>query len=260
MLKQYKMKQEIKILVFDIETAPNEGYTWGKYEQNVIQFTHNWYMLCFAAKWLNQKKVYTAKLPDFKLYKREKDNDREVVKALWHLLDEADVVVAHNGNKFDIKKSNARFAYHGLPPPSSYASIDTLLVAKRYFKFDSNHLTDLGTFFKIGNKLHHEGFSLWTKCMAGNKRAWRKMIKYNIQDIILLEKLYLKLLPWITNHPNRALYDCKPNACPNCGQTNLIKNGLYYTRIQTYQRWRCKDCGASATSRTPIKQEKPEVK
>ena len=253
-------QKEAKILIFDIETAPNEGYTWGKYEQNVIEFTQDWYMLCFAAKWLGEKKVHTAKLNDFNLYKKDKKNDKEVLKKLWDLLDQADVVVAHNGNRFDIKKSNARFVYHGLPPPSFYHSIDTLTVARRYFKFSSNKLDDLCAYFGIGNKLHHEGFGLWKKCMAGERKAWNKMMKYNVQDIQILEKLYLKLRPWITNHPNRALLDGNSRACPNCGEDKLQKKGLRYTRTNVYQRWICTKCGAQCSGRTPEKSEKPMVK
>jgi len=249
-----------KILVFDIETAPNLGYTWGKYEQNVIQFKDDWYILCFAAKWLGEKKVITSKLTDFKIFNEDKKDDFQVVKELWKLLDEADVVIAHNGDKYDIKKSNARFIYHGLPAPSSYQSIDTLKLAKKYFGFSSNKLDDLGKFFKIGKKVEHEGFELWLKCMIGDKTAWKHMIKYNIQDIILLEKLYYKFLPWITNHPNLGLYQGKMCACPNCGSTNLMKNGLRYNKTTVHQRWRCKECFANSQSVRSEKIDKPEVK
>ena len=39
-----------KILLIDIETAPNLGYIWGKYEQNVIDYKTEWYLLSFCAK------------------------------------------------------------------------------------------------------------------------------------------------------------------------------------------------------------------
>ena len=75
-----------KILIFAIETAPNLGYIWGKYEQNVIDYKHEWYMLCFAAKWLDKKRIITSKLNDFKLFKKDSQNDLEVIKVLWKLL------------------------------------------------------------------------------------------------------------------------------------------------------------------------------
>lgn len=249
-----------KILVFDIETAPNLGYIWGKYEQNVIDYDNEWYMLCFAAKWLNKKQVITSKLSDYKMFNRDKKNDLEVVKALWTLLDEADVVITHNGDSFDIKKANARFVYHGLNAPSSYKTIDTKKLAKKYFKFNSNKLDDLGKHFGIGEKVKHEGFELWLKCMEGNKKAWNDMIRYNKQDVVLLEKLYKKLLPWITNHPNVGIYQGKEYACPNCGSNKVQRQGFKYTKSNVYQRWQCQECFSWSQS---IKSEtiiKPKLK
>ncbi|MCK5624953.1 ribonuclease H-like domain-containing protein [Candidatus Pacearchaeota archaeon] len=250
-----------KILIFDIETSPNLGYIWGKYEQNVIDFKDEWYMLCFAAKWLNNKKIITSKLSDYKLYKKDKQNDLEVIKELWKLLDEADVVIAHNGDQFDIKKSNARFIYHGLNSPSSYKSIDTKKVAKRYFNFNSNKLDDLGKYLNVGRKIKHEGFDLWLGCMNGDKKSWNKMIQYNKQDVLLLERVYKRFLGWIINHPNYGLYQGEQFACPNCGSKNLIRRGFAYTKINTYQRWICKNCGAQSQSRRCEKDTiKPRLK
>ncbi len=55
-----------KILVFDIETSPSLGYVWGKYKQYVIEFEQEWNMLCFAYKWLGEKKIHSKALPDYK--------------------------------------------------------------------------------------------------------------------------------------------------------------------------------------------------
>src|ERR1700688_4966752 len=103
--------KHLKILLLDIETSPNLGWVWGKYQQDIIKFNKEWFILCFAAKWLDQSQIITKRLPDYNLYKKDSENDREVVRALWELLDEADVVVAHNGDEFDIKKINARIVF-----------------------------------------------------------------------------------------------------------------------------------------------------
>ncbi len=233
-----------KILLFDIETAPNLGYVWGKYDQNVIEFESEWYVLCFAYKWLGDKKTHSHGLPQYKLYAKEKDNDYEVIKKMHELFNEADIVIAHNGNKFDIKKINARFLYHGFNPPKPYAQIDTLLVARRYFAFTSNKLNDLAVLLKLGKKAETGGFELWKNCLYGVESAWTKMLKYCKQDVVLLEKVYLKLLPWIKNHPNVGLLEGNIGTCPNCGSTNGEKRGFRYTTSATYQRIQCKDCTA----------------
>jgi len=253
--KERKMKKSIapprggtkpKILLFDIETAPTLGYVWGLWDQNIgLNMIHsNWYVLCWAAKWLDEKKVMTSALPDFPLYKREKENDREVMKALWKLLDEADIVIGQNGDAFDIKKSNARFIQHGMNPPTPYKTVDTLKVAKKYFKFDSNKLDHLGEVLGLGKKMQTGGFDLWKGCLSGDPKSWKKMVDYNVQDVELLEKVYLKMRPWMVNHPNFNVYQGSQWNCPNCGSPNCQKRGYTHTRVSVSRRWQCKDCGA----------------
>lgn len=223
-----------------MEVAPSLGYTWGAWEQNVIEFKKDWFILSFSAKWLGEKEVISYSLPDFPLYKRDKTNDREIVKKLWELFDKAEVLVAHNGDSYDQKKSFARFLIHNLPPPSPYKTIDTLKLARRYCKFDSNRLDDLARQLKLGRKVIHTGKDLWFKCMAGDLKAWKMMVRYNKMDVILLEKLYLKLRPFVQNHPHYVGY----KTCHNCGSPRVIKRG--FDRLVGFrkQRYCCQSCGA----------------
>ena len=200
-------------------------------------------MLSFAYKWLGERQVKAFALPDFKGYKAGSENDEQLVKALWKLFDEADVLIAHNGDQFDIKKANARFAYYNLPPPSPYKTIDTKKVAKKYFNFTSNKLDDLGAYFGFGRKMVHTGFDLWKRCMAGDLKAWKKMVAYNKRDVVLLEKIYLHLRPWIQGHPNTAVLK-GVSGCPNCGGTHLQKRGTGINKTGTYIRYQCIDCAA----------------
>ena len=233
------MKQ--KILLFDLENSPNLGWVWQKYEQDVMRFDKEGVMLSFAYKWLGEKTVKAHALPDFRLYKKDKLNDTELVKVLHKLFNEADVIIAHHGDNFDIKKSNAYFAKAGLLPPTPYKTVDTRKVAKRYFRFNSNKLDDLGQYLDLGKKLPTGGIDLWFDCMAGDKKAWKKMVAYNKQDVVLLEKVYLKLLPWITNHPDVGI---DLDKCKNCAGSNFMKRGISVQRNGRYQRLQCSDCGA----------------
>ncbi len=235
----------MKILLFDIETSPNLGYIWGKYEQDVLQYVRQGSMLSFAYKWLDEKFVHARSLPDFPLYKKDKFNDKELIKELWDLLDEADVVIAHNGDAFDIKKVNAFFAKAGLTPPSPYQTVDTLKVARNNFKFNSNKLDDLGDYLGIGRKYETGGFGLWKGCMDGDSESWRKMVKYNKQDVVLLELVYKQLRPWIKNHPRLYQLDC----CPNCGSDRLQKRGTFKTISGTRQKYWCINCGKWPTGK-----------
>jgi len=231
-------KDKPKVLIYDIENTPNLGYVWGKWQQDVLAYEKESYMLSFAYKWQGERKVRCLSLLDFN---DRPGCDKGLVKALWALFDEADVVIAHNGDKFDQKKTNARFAVHGLKPPSPYKSIDTLKVARKYFKFNSNKLDDLGRVLKVGRKIKHQGIALWLDCMAGKRAAWKIMIKYNKMDVVLLEKVYLRLRAWIDNHPNIARVN-RPDACPKCGSGQFKSHGWRYTKTRRYRRFRCLSC------------------
>lgn len=245
------MKEKSKILLIDIETFPDVAYVWGKYEQDVIAFQQDWYMLSFAYKWLGEKETHVWALPDFKTYKKNPIDDKELCKKLWDLLDEAEIVIAHNGIQFDIKKSNVRFLTNGMKPPTPYKVVDTKIEAKRYFKFDSNRLDDLGQYLDLGRKMMTGGFDLWLGCGNNNKEAWKHMKEYNKKDVELLEKIYIKLLPWMETHPNMNLINGNNNGCPNCGSKDLHKRGFATTRVAKFQRWQCQKCGA--WSRSPLK-------
>ena len=120
------MSNQPKILLLDIENSPNLAYVWGKYQQDVVQFEREWFILSYAYKWLNDTKVQAKALPDYKkVFKKDSTNDEELLKDLWKILNEADIIIAHNGDEFDIKKINARFVFHGLTPPAPYKTIDT---------------------------------------------------------------------------------------------------------------------------------------
>ena len=238
-----KEKLEHKTLLVDLETAPNLGYCWQKWETDIVSFKEDWYILSFAYKWLGEKETKVVSLPQFKTFKKDKSNDKELCKKLWELFDEAEVIIAHNGNSFDIKKSNSRFIFHDFTPPTPYKTIDTKLEAKRYFRFDSNKLDDLGQYLNLGRKINAGGFDTWLGCMNGDQKSWDKMCEYNKQDVILLEKIYLKLRGWMTSHPNLNLINSETCLCPNCGSKKLYKQGFAITRVSKRQRFQCQDCG-----------------
>ena len=237
-------KNRASILLFDIETMANLGWVWGKWEQDVIAFKKPWYMLSFAYKWLGERGVKAYALPDFRGYKKDRANDKLLCEKLWELFDEADIILAHNGDAFDIKKANMRFLKHGFLPPSPYKQLDTKKIAKRYFKFDSNSLNELAKNLGIGRKIPHEGWDLWFGCAErDDPKSWAKMVKYNKHDVLLLEAVYLKMRAWVNNHPNLNVFNETVEQCPNCGG-NLFRRGFAVSRVRRYQRFQCNKCGA----------------
>jgi hypothetical protein len=236
----------MKILLFDIETSPILANIWGLWtETRDFKFVDvDWYVLSWSAKWLNSKTTIVKSLPDYPNYKKNPQDDSALLKELWSLLDEADIVIGHNAQKFDVKKINTRFLINGMLPPSNYRVIDTLLIAKRHFAFTSNRLDTLGQILGLGKKVDTGGFSLWKGCLENDSKCWSKMRMYNKQDVVLLEKVYLKLRPYMNNHPNTNLdLICDTPACPICGSKQLVRRGYAYTNTSKYARVRCSDCG-----------------
>lgn len=234
-----------KILVLDCETSPLITYSWGMYQEltNTEMIKEDWYILCWAAKFVGTNKIYSNKLPDYKGYKTNPKNDKAMLLDLWNLMDEANIIVGQNIRKFDLRKINARFIFHKIPPPSPYRIVDTLEVAKFNFGFTSKKLGEIGKFLKVGQKESTGGFELWKKCLAGDKDAWNKMESYCQQDVVLNEKVYLKMLPYIMNHPNLNLYANEgEQVCPKCGSKNIERRGFTYTGQGKYQRCFCKGC------------------
>jgi DNA polymerase elongation subunit (family B) len=231
-----------KIVFIDIETAPSLGWVWGKWEQNVIDFKRDWYILSFAYKVAGEKKIVTRGLIDYAGYRKDIDksgNDEALVQDLWKVFDEADILIGHNGDSFDIRKANSRFLVHKLPPPTLYKTVDTLKIARRSFKFDSNKLDDLGRYLGVGRKLPNTGFNLWKGCMQGDAKSWKQMKEYNKHDVELLEKVYYLLRAWAPTHPN---VNKGENACPKCASFNVQKRGFSYTLQRQQQRFQCLSC------------------
>ena len=232
-----------RILVVDIETSPLVAYSWGpKWETNLIRVLVQSQVICYSAKWVGGKQV-TKALPDYKGYRPgiERLDDKRLVKDLHTLLSEADIVIGQNSNDFDLRTLNARFAYHGMAPPPPYKTVDTKREAKRHLRMPSNALDDMGDYFGLGRKKEHEGFALWEGCIAGEAASWKKMREYNAQDVILTEKLYEKLRPFMVSHPNVGMFS-EEAVCPACGGDNLQWRGYSRTVSAVYRRFQC-ECG-----------------
>jgi len=223
----------LKVLLYDIETTPNLSYVWGQWEQNVIAHKEEGKLLCYAYKWLGEKKTYAVGLNTKKYH--------ALVSSLHDLFSEADIIIAHNGDQFDIKMSNRFFLKEGLKPPHQYKTIDTKKLAKSKFKFNSNKLNDLGEYLELGKKINTGGFELWQGCMSGDRQSWKKMLAYNVQDVVLLEKVYLTLRPWC-KHPNLNAMNGY-NKCSVCQSNHVQHRGFGMNSSGKYQRFQCMSCG-----------------
>lgn len=238
-----------KILLFDIETAPLKAFVWSRWKQNIYldQTISEWFMITWSAKWLYDPNVMGSALTPEEI---KREDDSRITKEIWTLLDEADIIIGHNSKRFDTPKLNSRFILNGLNPPLPYRQIDTKEVSARQFGFSSNKLDALAGYFGIEHK-DDTDFNLWVKCLEGDQEALDYMLKYNKKDVTILEEVYIKLRPWVKNHPNLSVYvETHDTTCPYCTSKNVYKTGdHHFTQVNRYDVLRCGDCGGISRKR-----------
>lgn len=225
-----------RTLVFDLETSPAKGYAFGKYDQTLLGWESRdtiGNLMCIAYRWLDEKKTHVVSLQDV-------EGEKALLEILWGLFDTADVLLGHNIDNFDIKYANGRFFFHGMQPPSSYETIDTLKIARRRFRFPSNSMDDLAFFLGLDGKIETGGKKLWLNCMKGDPKAWKLMKKYNKQDVDLNIEIYQKMMGWGLKSIHTD--NLRP-ACPDCSSNHVQKAGPSVVNGTQHQRWKCMDCG-----------------
>lgn len=223
------------ILVCDIETSPSKGYFWRLFDENigVNQVIEPGRILCWSAKWVGKKEVFFAS---------ERMGRKAMLSRLRDLLLWADAVVTYNGDKFDLCKIRGEMVLAGLDPLPKITSID-LIRSVRGFGFLSNRLEFIGPLLKAGAKIKHEGFPLWTACLAGDEAAWKRMRRYNEQDVRLTERAYKALRPYMLTHPRFDPFEEKRPTCKQCGSAKVQFRGRYYTQRCQSRRFVCLKCG-----------------
>lgn len=249
---QEKKPEDMKVLVFDIETLPIVAYVWKVWDENIgmNQIIKDWCVLSWSAKWLGDDKIISDVLTPKEVSKRD---DKRLVGAFWKLLDEADVVIAHNGKRFDIRKLNTRFWKNGLNRPASYKIIDTLSSAKASFGLTFNKQDFIARFLGIQEKLDTD-FELWAACDNGDKEALQYMLEYNEQDVRMLEEIYYEMRNWIPNHPDLSVFAKEKEVCPVCLEGDFKEISLYTANKLQYPEFRCKNCGSTWHSTKAVKE------
>lgn len=256
-----------KIVVFDLEIMPNLKEALRVWPQ-LSQFPGKTLKASITSiinagwKYHGDHETQCINAWDFKSrWKKNKNDDYAVCKAIAEVLKDADAVVTHNGKRFDWKYLQTRLMINKLPPlPTSIKHIDTCSLVKSNLYLFNNRLNTVGKFLVEDEKLDHEGWDLWVKVHEKDPEAMATMEKYCIQDVDLLDKVFTELRPFAKNLPNKNLYRSaqkiidEGEVCPTCGSENLVGWGWYHTKTDSFQRFRCKDCNATCRGTQKNKQ------
>jgi DNA polymerase elongation subunit (family B) len=255
-----KSTQRPRILLVDIETAPTLAYIWDLNTHYVphSQVAETGYTICWAAKWLGEKEIMYRSIFH--------DGEEAMVDDIYDLLEEADIVVHFNGDKFDLPKLNTEFLLWQMSPPAPCQSIDVYKTVRKRFKLLSNSMAYVAKILGIEQKIAHKGMDLWTECRDMDPDAWEEMKEYNIQDVVVLEEMYEVIKAWIQPHPNVTLYDDRDDLrCPTCGSDHFQSRGKARTATMVYDRFQCMadGCGkwfrARVNNLSPSKRRKVTV-
>lgn len=256
-----------RILLWDLETGFNLVTVFSLWtgdrgiSHDAIQ--QEKYIISASFKWLGEKEITAISLIDFKAtWDKDPTDDRLLVKAIREKLLEADVIVHHYGDSFDIKSFNSRCVFHGFKPVNPLIQIDTYKIAKKHFFFNSNKLDYLGKFLGFGGKIKTRA-GLWLDCMKGDEDAITDMVRYNKQDVRLLEQVYLKLRPYTVAKANMGLFveDQSELVCPTCGSSHIHQRGYRYTSTGRQLRFQCQEDGCGAWSHARVSDKiKPKLK
>jgi DNA polymerase elongation subunit (family B) len=228
----------LRILYFDTETSPMLAYVWGPKADWIPhnQIVHQSFLFCWAAKWGHEKQLRSDKLTSNETKVRD---DTRIVESLASLVREADVVIAHNSDGFDVPVLNSRVMIQGLEPLGPVESVDTLKLARRSFRFSHNKLDALARYLGIGEKIRTD-FELWERVYQGDELAMQQMLRYCRHDVVLLEQVFEKLRPYAKGL--KRLVDGEGSFCPNCGSTDYQRRGFRRTNAGNFARYQCNRC------------------
>lgn len=231
-----------RILYLDIETAPTVADVWSLRDLSVgiNQIKVHPRVIGIGYMWAGEKR------PKF-ISEYHQSHD-EMVERARALLDEADAMCGYNSQGFDAKHLNAELVEAGLTPPSPYKHLDLYRVVRANFRWPSYKLQYVSQRLDLGSKIATGGHGLWTDCLGDDeerkRKAWNLMRRYCIQDVALLPVLHERLLPWLGNGFNPALYSATDElACQKCGGADLEARGTAYTAQRAYPQFRCRSCG-----------------
>lgn len=237
-----------RVLFFDIESAPATAYIWRPDDSYVPmeRLLESTFLINWGAKWAGGKLQSGLVTPE----EAQARDDKRIVSDLADLIRTADAVVAHNCDGFDLPMLNNRLLYWQLEPLGFIRTIDTLKLARKNFRLEYNKLDYLAEYLGLGRKIKTD-MDLWRRCVAGDPAALEGMRRYNRQDVLLLEKVFEAMKPYVRNLP-RLVDGAREGerVCPFCGSEDLMARGYYRTQASTFGKLQCNKCARYSRYRT----------
>jgi hypothetical protein len=217
-----------KRLFFDIETSFEIGKFWRPSFKAVIRHSDvliESAIICISYKWEGQKTVHSLRW--------DKGCDKELLEKFMQVALQADEIIGHNGDNFDVKIVRTRCLFNGVECPPKFNTLDTLKKARQQFKFDSNTLEYISKRLTGEGKtpMEYEDWNLICLPLIPLRlgypvkslpktyyKALSKMVKYCEVDVLKLEEVFHYIQPYIEhNHHAGEKAGFGRYSCPKCG-------------------------------------------
>ena len=179
----------ISTAIFDLETSALEA------DRGVI--------LCACIKSSKRRGIITIRTDHTSAGwpKGKRGDDRETVRQIAEILADHDVLVAHNGSRFDMPFLRSRMLRWNMKRLPNMKMVDPCSIAYRHFKLRSNSLAAVADHIGVKERKTPLDMSIWADAfLNGSRRAMNKIVEHCVADIKVLEgvlevvKPYVKLL------------------------------------------------------------------
>jgi hypothetical protein len=229
-----------RVLFWDCETKPVKFWAWRTGKQylghNQIVDGEKFNIICICYKWLGSREIHS-------LTWNKRQDSASMIKKFTKILESADVAIAQNGDKYDVKQLNTQRLLHRQPPIAWPTTEDTRKMIRKHFYVTSSSLEYMSKLLTGSGKERME-FRDWLDIVEKRcPKALAKMVSYCKTDVRKLEEVWKRLQPYTPPRAHRGimLYN-KREGCPSCGAQHVTKYGTQITSTARLQKWRCQKC------------------
>lgn len=236
-----RRKVPIRRLFFDIETSyfTVPVYSFGKVYVGSDYVFREKKIICICYKWQGSDEVHSL------VWNQKKQDDSKLIKDFIQVIKKADEMVAHNGDRFDIRELRTRALLTKNLMFPVYRTLDTLKKSRQYFRFPSNKLDYLAKVMTGEGKTGDSALKLGVAiCEHNDLDALNSMVEYCKNDVIILEDVYTVISPYIYHNTNMAvIHGGDKWHCPECTSDNVQFSHLDATAMGYIKRhMKCNDC------------------
>jgi len=178
--------------IFDLETS-------GFYADNAI-------VLCAVIQEYGKTQTTIIRADQERTWSKHRSDDSLVVKKIMEELNKYDILVAHNGQRFDKGFMNAKCIQYDMPVSLRLKKfVDPVKLARFHLKLGRNSLAAIIDWLEIPVHKTPLELRLWLKAsLEGDRKCMDTIVKHCVHDVKSLAIVYNRMRPLIDRIDNRG--------------------------------------------------------